>query len=678
MLGLNFYRFSPKIRRGEIMERENTPQEGLVSFIENPEEELRQKKERVIKEVFGYHILREIEELGITGDKQIYTNEQLPIYFHALSLGETQVVEKIEAGRFEFDVLRGAAKKRYSIDKNGDVKWQIVAPSTDPFAQLEFRKKLRQQDIQPQGTENLYTDPFLVNQILIEGLQKQEDMFRKYEQAIKEVKAIKGLYTPILRYLPEQTELLGSLEKIQATLPHTTNRENLKSSFIKQYVISENGILTELDDIIRRCHKIWNLYAYFFRPKNHLEQPIREVDRPVYENTLIIELLSNPDLVVNPILIQSPTTSKEQIHKVGKFIKDSILNEDKQKQDEITMLVSYKVVEQNITTLERLADHLELDPALIHEYVFGLLRTWLTQLPGMNFINPNGSVESDFKEAIELNSAYFLKNPIQGTHLKNEAITSHNQLLFARKMNLRDLQQLPNQEQQLFFEKILIKKYVEYERYEEFIKKIIAQFDIRYIPTNRCFAIEDKQKNDDEIEGQEHKSWKKEKAELLVKNIISQISEGNEYLVGLLVKQIIEDSFPMYIRKRKLPTTSSLYEKKAKQLYLDLNKQKITEEEAYNKLLGLISSFILVHEHNPESIHLNREQLIRTLLTREKRVAEILGKEGIYIAPQDINEKAEMLIRDFYISTFGEEFIEDPRVFLLKALKKALQSSQAD
>ena len=281
------------------MTKEFTPPEGLIPFVEDPQEALKQQKERTIKEVFGYHLLNEIKERGSKQNKSQYTQERLPVYFHALSLGEAIVVKKIEEGKFEFDVLRGSAKKRYTIDDDGEIKWQIIAASTDPFAQLEFRKKLRQQDIQPQGTENLHTDHFLVNQMLLEGFQKHEEIFRRYERAIHEISATKRLYSSTLHYLPEQVELLATLARVQATLPDTKDRETQKAAFIKQYVLPDDTVISELEDLVHRCHDIWDLHTYLFRPKNQHEQSIREADRPEYENTLLVELITNPYLVAN-------------------------------------------------------------------------------------------------------------------------------------------------------------------------------------------------------------------------------------------------------------------------------------------------------------------------------------------------------------------------------------------
>ena len=329
-------------------------------------------------------------------------------------------------------------------------------------------------------------------------------------------------------------------------------------------------------------------------------------------------------------------------------------------------MVAYKVVEQNKAALEKISHEIGTDPALTQEYIYNLIITQLPRLPEMNFISKDGTAEKDFANAIGLNTSYFLSTPVRGTYQKEEQPLTATQLLFTPRFNLTRFKQLSPAEQSALLEKMLEKKHIEQDRYESYIKKVFDTLGIAYHPQSKGFKID----------RSPQPGFKEFKAAELIQNVISSIQEGNIPLINVLKEQVITDSLPLYMRRRKMPTTSRIYEKKAMKLFFDLSKQKISEEVAYNSLLELIAAFILHHEHDQESAKLSREQLVRNLLQRENRVAEVVGREGFYIAPQDIFEEAERLTRDFYNSFFGEDFLEDPTIYLLKALRKGLENKK--
>lgn len=366
-------------------------QRGLIKII--GEEEYREKVKFTFSDLFVRQFYYELsstnpsllEPKEIAKRRRLF-QKRLPVYIDALSRGYPQVLDMLRTDKINEEDPQGLATKEYTM-RDGSVSWKIITNTVDPFELSDYYIDLELQGIKTQGESDILTEPFLAGQILDKGMDKQKiiyDNFISVYSLILDTELIAGSTLPYFYpekkgNTPDQQEITAynyfSLIKEAAHQINAREKpDEAAQQFIEQYVVTEDPLLNIFSQVKSYAQNIIKIHG-IFRENNN--QPVREHYRRKFEDTLVVELLTNPEAFADPQTFRTPATLRENAEKLSKFSEDLKISG----RQDIALykigLVVNSLIEQNMGKLEQLFSGFGITPEIGVEWLQNLMFTKL-------------------------------------------------------------------------------------------------------------------------------------------------------------------------------------------------------------------------------------------------------------------------------------------------------------
>lgn len=384
---------------------------GDLTPFDSSEEDYRQEVRLTLERVF-YDFAVKDRPVRFSGpeEEQAFLSNKLLVFKDALRRGQNPVQQKLTTEGIIFPAEDGTAVKKYTLDQNF-LKWQLLPKSEDPFDRMDFIKSYREKGLDIEGEGDFWTDPLIINRVLEEGIRQQDASYSTFLQSYRAISTAAQMYPHSLAYLHSPQTHFQYLEEVYTSLGETSSDQERKQHFIVGYLASDNSIADKSLAALKICEDISLLGQLFTRNKTYDSLHNRGIYILSRENSLAVELLTNPQGFDSIQSLEEPVTSVERVAKLRGLI--HFLENNFQDPDRLVNI--YLLV---VTAVDNLQDNLEplfveagISPDLGMEFIHSLLLEKLKDLPGRQYINTG----FDGRETIDpnINHYYHLKNPIR-------------------------------------------------------------------------------------------------------------------------------------------------------------------------------------------------------------------------------------------------------------------------
>lgn len=447
------------------------------------------KIQKTLKQVVGFHLAEDLKKNPSKTDQERYRliEKRIAIYRDALDRGEPLLQEKLKAAPVDINVYGGLASRHYYYEGTALV-WQLEPKFKDPFEQARFYRDAQSSSVPLKGETTVWTDPFLINEMLQIGLRKQETLYSPFISCIQAIGDLNERAVDTLNHLDPVKEQFNRFIKVYLRLKKAAaSPEALKENFIQLYVVPHDPLLDEISETHSLTEEVLKIHQ-LFREEG---QPIKPTSRSAYQHTVVIEILSNPEAFKKPQALVEPKTTVEQVYKVAKLLARIHENASGEAIKYELGFIAYQALAQVRTNLEDDFLQLGISPSLGMEYIQTLLRD-IDALPGLNLIMEDHEGWEDFSRHTELNFSYrFIKHIRRVKVERDELIGTElflNNLVAKRIFLIKEFRLLPDQFKEylmtrIFAHELLPQKY----NYKEIVKKLFRLLDLHYSPAMHLF-----------------------------------------------------------------------------------------------------------------------------------------------------------------------------------------------
>lgn len=382
-----------------------------ITPIDGSEEEYRQEVKLVLKRVF-YDFAVKDAPVRFSGpeEEQAFLGNKLLVFKDALKRGKDPVQQKLTSEGIIFPAEGSTSVKKYTL--NQDVlKWQLLPISEDPFDRMDFIKSYREKGLDVEGESDFWTDPLIIYQVLEEGVRQQDASYNTFLQSYRAINSAIRMHPHSLAYLHSPQTHFQYLQEIYSGLAETTSDQERKQHFIVRYLAGGESIVDKSLAALKICEDISLLGQLFTRNKTFDSLHNRGIYILSRENSLAVELLTNPQGFDSIQSLEEPVTSVERVAKLRDLIR--FLENNFQDPDRLinVYLLAVTAIDNLRGNLELLFTEAGISPDLGMEFIQSLLLEKLKALPGKQYINTG----FDGREMIDpnINHYYHLKNPVR-------------------------------------------------------------------------------------------------------------------------------------------------------------------------------------------------------------------------------------------------------------------------
>lgn len=640
-------------------------EKNLDIFIEDEEKE---KTKAVLKDVFSSRLTTDFKGKQATEDiKDAFVKSKLPIYFDALKRGYKIITSQLQTNPKSHSVLNGLGIKNYTFTGE-DIYWSITPKSEDPFEQAEFYQAAKISDQQTTGVSSIWTERFLVEQILEEGLNQQDEIFRNFITVLKNILNIEQTMQETSIHLKNPIQNFTDVKNTYIKLKKANkDPDMLRDQFATQYIVPHHPLVSQLDHTLDATRNIEILHNIF----KIKQKPLGTNNRKIFEKTITVLLLTE-DLHENTN-IWDPEANIEKINAVNRFIK-KITDSSTKEEIKISLgLILNKTMEHQKIALEKLFQTKGIKPEIGIEFFQSILLQVLKELPEPMFLNneQNSMNKGDIQSHIR--HSYAITDNELGFNFNEDYI--HNHVLYG-SFPEHSYPTLSPSKQKLYLQAFFKDKLLQERIYlTKNIAHLFKLFRIKYLPQEEKFG----NKPSAYFRQTGISTWKKESQEFLMQVFLEQINEGNLCLVDVLREIIFKDSFFPYIQKYDLPTSNTEYSSKVNIVNEQLMKQKLKKDEALEKLVEYtakytIACFLTDNIRDDESISSITSGLIR-FIHQNLHPNHLFTPGDIGSLEKLISKEVENIISNFKKQSLPEELEQNKLEFIKKTLIKSLQSS---
>lgn len=380
----------------------------------------KKQTEQTIKEVMGFHILNDYQENKIKSPKPDYAQKRFPVLFDALSRGEEIIIGKIERLEFQIDIPRMNGIRQYAFNQDGQLVWRDISKSSDPFLQLKFIRQYQSSGQPIEGTTDLWTNKFFINQMIIEGIKQQEEVYNQFEQAQRYIQTITtdislerrnldSSARDTLESIPSAIEEFEKFQQFVETFEQQFNRsgeQDPKDFFIQALVAKNHPRIHTLRSVVETAEALIKIRGFF-------DLSTQSFKRSVLENTLPLLLIIRPPEQMSEKDWRNPYIKGNELLEVFKFLKqERVLCSTQQEFNDKMEILSLGLFDHHRQTLKEVLDNLQIPYNLGREYLLNIVRSFLQTTTAYeivssedtdpNVLKQHGSQISQFAHSIYL------------------------------------------------------------------------------------------------------------------------------------------------------------------------------------------------------------------------------------------------------------------------------------
>lgn len=689
---------------------EISPKHALVTkeAYKNPFDE---KVKDTLNQVLGFYLSQEIVDRKVS-DKEAYIHRRLPLYIDALKRGKEVVMDSLIVG-LDFP-LEGLGRKHYQLEK-GRVRWRIMPNSNDPFEIIDFTKKCRTDGIITQGESGFWDDPYLLEKGLLEGLRIQRSYCYQFQTTLVAIRNVEQNASYARRWLVTPQRHFTRIKEIDQDLARRVmdswTREDV---FISRYVLPNHPSLFELENISQIASEALSLNNLFQREEEDVGYKDWRRDR--HENTLVIELIANPDGFNKFADLASPFTTHQKVIAVENFMRrmkqeldpktntviviDFTTGQQQEisadqfdpemlpihygyhlinQLDEALVFVANQVMDSARPNIERLLTERGLSVELGSEMIRRILLYKLKTLPSVPFKDSDTRYQKSNFFLAGLNSLYRFKKPVfikrASRFDENSFIENVIKNLSFQRERFKSLAQSKKRHllETIFQQAAFEPKY----NYRDIVYKLFSEFKLIYNPQEKEFIAEEgsieilKPSQTDLIEIIQKRLSKTPNPDQQLENIIYELIYKTE-LINFLNSYNFPKTHLKLIQHVESIRTSSLVREEDLLKYL-------------NHLAEVTGFYIVYHTHSAQNTLFKDITLITDEVVGNMMVA---GKLSTISLPYDeydalenhrslflriVNEKIAFYLGNFNNQILSKSFPDgkiDPQAIILKSLVK--------
>lgn len=380
----------------------------------------KKQTEQTIKEVMGFHILSDYQENKIKSPKPDYAQKRLPVLFDALSRGEDIIIGKIERLEFQIDIPRMNGIRQYAFNQDGQLIWRDISKSSDPFLQLKFIRQYQSNGQPIEGTTDLWTNKFFINQMIIEGIKQQEEVYNQFEQAQRYIQTITtdislerrnldSSARDTLESIPSASEEFEKFQQFVETFEQQfirSGEQDPKDFFIQALVAKNHPRIHTLRSVVETAEALIKIRGFF-------DLSTQSFKRSVLENTLPLLLIIRPPEQMSEKDWRNPYIKGNELLEVFKFLKqERVLCSTQQEFNDKMEILSLGLFDHHRQTLKEVLDNLQIPYNLGREYLLNIVRSFLQTTTAYeivssedtdpNVLKQHGSQISQFAHSIYL------------------------------------------------------------------------------------------------------------------------------------------------------------------------------------------------------------------------------------------------------------------------------------
>lgn len=591
----------------------------------------RQAAEQTCKSVIAGYLRDQIPPIN-DPKYASFLRERIPKAVSAIKLGYPLVLDQIGRGGLTFDVLDGLGIMTYVRSLDDRICFRITPSSDDPFKYADYKKAAERYCLKEEGESDLLTDPYLVREMLRQGLNERSRMLR----VLAEAKNV-ALHTKVGE---ERTLNLLQLRSIPHDAFDDLDRIDPNKEIDEKALSIANCVIKVAEDVSR----LGDLY------RKQTGARLQSQERGVYENSLIVELLTNPEPITCTGL-RTPRTTVERIFRVLQFIQRL---KTKKNSWGFRYLVE-STIDSRKDELEPIFVELGISPSLGLEYIQNLIHQKVRYLPSIAYVDAKDSSPDVLKNKAELNNLYNLKTPIprpQSPSADEPVKNPHNLLgpgFFvsnfvsdSRKFSIYQFVRFPPYQQQEIFSRILENTSAQNDffLYRWVVSFLMSKFGLKFNPKTN--AIDFSQPKD-VVYGLTSA------AENLLVVAAARLNKNDILFIDALTDACAKELIRSFLVAQKLPPNKTLYAAQVKIVQNRYKAGKISNQEYLTTLLNYGAGFVL------EDYFMQSGQRHHSL---GNRVKTLIRREGWYLRPEVtpfIQTRAEALMEDFYNQTFGKD-----------------------
>lgn len=634
------------------------------------QEQFRQRAKEVIQHSLQTRLEQDLEQRNLTGNQSLFIQRMMPLYLDALKRGEKTVMNKILKGQLKTESFDGLYIMEYRYEKahpfvaeQDSIAWRIFPRSDDMFDRARFYQQFQSKDIEVEGKTQLWTDSFLVDAIIIEGLREQEHIFAKFLSACKMIQEVNQHAGTALRYL--KTPQINYFNDLIASYNKSYNlasplRGSIKENFIRNYVITNHPILEDIPRIESTCRQIFKLKDMFGEKEAGIE-PHRLSE---FEDTLAVEILTNPLSLQDLSNLCFPLTTPDRVHqaiKITKMAKDE--DEVTKVMENINLLVleSVGVAREN---LSKLFEQMGISADLGLEYIQHMLFNSLHSLPGEYLLST-----SDPKRVTgspHINYYYRLSKPIIRQYIvpdKVKGVLTIQDVLESQNITGGVLKKFNPAQQHNLIESVLTNPhFINGLKYEKTIRSLLGIVNLKFEPNIKIFRKTSKVTD-------ELASPRKSVIELCLR----KIQTGDIRLMNIFERVILEPLILNYLTQGKNTRQPITYLSGVSNYADRISRKTIEKEEAVRQIIKLTAGFSL-------SMYFSRENMegleIKDFIARAINLIMLNTK---LLHPLQVGKfyqltlsQAEKLKQEFFKAAFTQNYQEKRKEIIIKILENSI------
>lgn len=640
--------------------------------------------------VFYSRFEPEAAKIEDEGERNLFLNKKAAVFVDAIRRGVPLLDERLHKAGFSFDTKEKTAKKSYSYDTTGVLRWRIHPKSEDPFEIIDFNKAVKEAEIATAGETDILTDPELVYEAFETGAKEQDQLFISFLEASN---LISELQKPA-QHIPDTGEhrkfLSGTLRRnrnfervmrhVKSTAsaifnPITQTRQlinrqspaDLKEEFINQYVVIDDPILYRLPEAINAVYSVMGLADLFQKNGKPLNDSPDE--RLQLENSLVINLLTNPDSIKALKDLREPVTRVENVVKLYSLISGLKANNPSTEYLETLHILIQQTIVKSADQLSELFTKLNITPAIGLEFLQSLMLDKLKTLPGSEYVLPSPQSQ--------LNRVYKLIDPLPYNESQAGSIARSQELmknfiddvLTGKPFQTASFIQFYPEQQKTILSRILegVVSKQPTTTYETIIDQIISSLGIAY----RSFDSFTFEKASSRKSGS---GWIDQARTVLLEFCLDRINQQDTRLMAILEEKPVSYAVNQILKKIN-PGDSKAYIKRAN--FSGLNRDKAVVFARIN-----CASYALIRRYNPDiknriSMDTAIDQILLAATTdfNESKwsrdyQAELPDMKQFRL---EVKQEAQDILDQAKAQFFPSDYGDNRQKYLSQALSKALK-----
>lgn len=630
-----------------------------------------QRAEEVIQSVIQARLEKDLEENNITKNPNLFIQRRLPLYLDALKRGEKTVMNKILKGQLKAESFDGLYIMEYTyeqahpfVNEQDKIRWKISPRSNDLFDRTRFYKQFQSEGVEIEGKTNLWADSFLVNQILNNGLSEQEDIFNQFLSALKSIQEVRRQAWTVLRYLKTPQENFFNDFAAIYDKSHTLSsplRGSIKENFIRNYIITNHPVLEDIPKVQSICAQVFKLKNMFGEKEGGIE--VHKLSE--FENTLAVEILTNPHSFGNLTKLMFPVTTPDRIYQAIRITKIAKDEQDETKAMYNTGLLVLEAVKDSCENLRILFEKIGVSKALGIEYIQHMLFNCIYSLPGAYLLHDAGSDPRTVTESAQINLYYRLSKPIikRYTVANVKGGLTIKDVLDSQNITASVIKKFSPDQQYNLIESVLTNKhFIGRLNYEKTIRYLLEIMNLKFESNIQIFRKTSRVT--DELASPRMS---------VLEVCLRKIQIGDSRLINIFERVILEPLLLAYLTEGKYKLQPEKYLFAVSNYGSWISRKTIEKEEGVRQIIKLTAGFSLSLYFSRENIEgLELKDCIARAINLIMLNIKLLHPHQAGQFQQLTLTRAERLKQEFFKAAFTENYPEKKKEIIVKILENSI------